>query len=391
MDSKFLIDIEKISELNGQKAEAFFNYLKNISKNKTQVILKGTKENGDWVCDVYECSIPTSKFFGIRLPAVNDTNAEGAKLLVSLSTKVLPFVLENNTTFIFGEDKVTIKKGSLKMQESYETSPSEIESLLSQYEAAHNSSVDGAIKFELKKDSNILHYLQNISNLEATFYVGRNALTYREDSFFFRTPVEENPIGADEIFINAYLAMKIQNVLSYCDSMELYLTDSHTNIQGFLNGEKIVQNISARFEEVDSNPTDEDLAGISPVDGPELNKIELSANSFFECFSEYSRSIQNFMDFKKSTFKLCKNGAGLSVGLNNDGSNKLATFNIGEVAQEEPDPSMFSNWFVSIPLSTLKNIVEDNQTISFEFDSGEDTAVLIKSGEKVCLSGKLFD
>ena len=47
MDSKFLIDIEKISELNGQKAEAFFNYLKNISKNKTQVILKGTKESGD--------------------------------------------------------------------------------------------------------------------------------------------------------------------------------------------------------------------------------------------------------------------------------------------------------------------------------------------------------
>ena len=69
MQFRFNIDLEKINEANGQKAGALFKYLKNTAKNKTPLILRGTKVDGFWDCDIYECAIPASHFTSIKLPA----------------------------------------------------------------------------------------------------------------------------------------------------------------------------------------------------------------------------------------------------------------------------------------------------------------------------------
>lgn len=388
--NKFSIDLEKLNELNGSKSVAFFNYIKNVTKNRTQVVLKGQKVDDYWLCDVYECATPTSKFFGIKLPAGQDPNKNGTPLIVALSTKLMPFILESGSTFMFDENRVTIKKGTLKMQEAYEISPSEIEESLEQFARTHDNQEPVTSSITIGNESDIFHFMENTSNLEAFFYIEGGKITYREDSFFFRTPVTESVEGNDKIFINVYTATKIGNILSYCEKVKLSLTERFTILQGYIGEEEIVKNISSVFEATEENPTDEDLASISPSAETNSQSITLETEEFFSCFGEYMRNMQSFMDLKKAVFHLYKNGEGLSVGLRNGDQGRIANFNIGTVEVEEPEEEAFSQWSVVIPLSTIKNIVDGLTTITLEFDDSDDTAVLIKSGDRTCLSGKLF-
>jgi hypothetical protein len=391
MDKKFSIDTEIFSELNGNKAQAFFTYLKNVSRNKTGLVLKGVKKEKHWDCNVFECATPTSRFSGIKLPAPLDPNSEGTDLLVSISPKLLQFMQEAGTNFIFGENKVTIRKGTLKLQESYESSQSEIESNLEQFEKTCNQEETPISSFRLEKTSELLKYLENTSNLDATFFIEDGKITYRENSFIFRTPITEEIQGENNIFINVYIATKIKNILTYCDTVDVEFTDTHTILKGKIEGNEIVRNVSSIFEATDDNPSDEDLQSILPTEETGAESVVLDSAEFFQVIGEYLRSVQNFMDIKKPMLHLYKNGNGLSIKLNADaGEDRFASFNIGAVAEEEPDPEKFSIWNTELPINTLKNIIDGGVSITFEFDNSEDTVVLIKSGEKTCLSGKAF-
>ena len=126
MQFRFNIDLEKINEANGQKAEALFKYLKNTAKNKTPLILRGTKVDGFWDCDIYECAIPASHFTSIKLPAEKDVNANGAKMYALLSEKLLVQFVPG-AEYFFKETEVNIKRDSAKVRDSYKQTVDQLE------------------------------------------------------------------------------------------------------------------------------------------------------------------------------------------------------------------------------------------------------------------------
>ena len=98
MDLHVDVNLEKISELNGTKAEALFKYLKNVSKNKTPILIKGVKELDHWNCDIYECQVPASHFSDIKLPA----GAESLRSVLTFIQKVFIFHFRSKSfSFLF--------------------------------------------------------------------------------------------------------------------------------------------------------------------------------------------------------------------------------------------------------------------------------------------------
>lgn len=400
MQFRFNIDLEKINEANGQKAEALFKYLKNTAKNKTPLILKGTKVDGFWDCDIYECAIPASHFTSIKLPAGHDVNANGATMYALLSEKLLGQFVPG-AEYFFKESEVNIKRDSAKVRDSYKQTVDQLECQLGDFlDIINTETSNGIIKLTVDNGSELINILKEISSTpDAAIYITRDSITLRKDSIFFRTKNHEQfeIKDADMLFINMYLANKILSTLDYCAKVEAVQTSSNFVVIGYdEEGKEVVKSVSSIFEaNEDDNPSDEDLAGITPVD-ESAEVINLDLQRLLEDISKHMDMVSSFvpMAAKKLEVKLHKNGEGASFGFETgiDSADKtIVVVNTGNVAEEEPTSDKFTEYTVVLPISTFKTLIKDNQNLKIVFDDSEDTAVLFESGDYRILSGKLLD
>lgn len=391
MDIRINIDLEKINELNGDSTP-FFKYLKDVSKNKTPVVLKGTKQDGYWECSLYECAIPASRLSFVKLPADGDENPIGTETYISLTTKILS-MMENGTTFEFKERKIVMKIGSFRAEDSYTSSVSEVESQLNEFlSIIESNDATPNIELDVDKQSAIVDYLANMSsNPEASMFVG-NSITFRDDSFFFRTPNNEKfTTDGSELYVNMYMANKILQYLDYCDTVKLK-SGQHLQIVGYIGENEVVRNVSAVFDAPDENPSDEDLASITP-DENTSTKVEVDLNELFTTFDVVGSKIQTFIETRNYEVKLYKNGEGVSFEMStgsDEASTSKVNVNVGNVADENPSDDVFTSFAIALPLRSICNIVKGNQLLTFIYDENVDNAVALRSGEIQMLSGKLL-
>lgn len=400
MQFRFNIDLEKINEANGQKAEALFKYLKNTAKNKTPLILRGTKVDGFWDCDIYECAIPASHFTSIKLPAEKDVNANGAKMYALLSEKLLGQFVPG-AEYFFKETEVNIKRDSAKVRDSYKQTVDQLECQLGDFlDIINTETSNGSIKLTVDNGSELINILKEISSTpDAAIYITKDSITLRKDTIFFRTKNHEQfeIKNADMLFINMYLANKILSTLDYCAKVEAVQTNSNFVVIGYdEDGKEIVKSVSSIFEaNEDDNPTDEDLAGVTPSND-DSETIDLDLQRLLEDISSHMDMVSSFVPTaaKKLEVKLHKNGDGASFGFETgiDSADKtIVVVNTGNVAEEEPTSDKFTDYTVVLPISAFKTLIKDNQNLKIVFNDSEDSAVLFESGDYKILSGKLFD
>ena len=392
MDLHVDVNLEKISELNGTKAEALFKYLKNVSKNKTPVLIKGVKELDHWNCDIYECQVPASHFSDIKLPAGADQNADGTELIVSLTDKLLSMFVPGNE-YIFKDTKVVIKSGSTKVEVAQVYSKDTLEDSLNEFIDIINTNIENANSvFEIKVGSKTTDILREISSAtEGCIFVSKTGITVLNGSVLFKAENEsEFESKVPSIYINMYTANKLLATLDYCATAKLFITDSHTIIIGYdAEGREVVKNVSAIFETDITDLTDEDWAGLNPVEGSE---IEVDLQQLLEVLSNHTGLISTFFNAKNLEVSLYKNGNGLSLSLGGETSDSYLTINVGDVSEPEPTADRFTKFATVLPLNTFKTLLKDNQSLKIKYDEDvtSDSAVLFESGEYHILSGKLI-
>ena len=395
MDVKFSIDLDAVKEKNGdRKTEALFQYTKYVSKNRTPLVLVCDKVEGFWKCVFYECAIPTSKFFEFYLPAPGDKNAVGSKFYITFTYKLLQNFVPN-TSFIFGDNNVTVKNGAFKAKDAYENSSEEVKIMLEEFLGViEEEEEDIDISIKIFQTSPLLKCIDNLgSTPKGSIFVTEKDITYGNDTFYFRMRNDDGlTTKGEDLYLNMYVANKILDMMDYCDEVELSITPIHTVIKGFVEEKEIVRNISVAFEAVGENPTDEDLESISP-DEVSATKIVIDFQSLMDTFAKYKSTIANFIDTRDSEVTLYKNGSGISFGMNSDpnsGTNSKIVINVGEVEEEEPDESKFTPFAIHLPLRDISSIIGDNQTLEFIYDDNDDNAVKLISGEYKMLTGKLW-
>lgn len=395
MELRFNIDLKKIEELNNEKGEALFKYLKNVQKNKTPFIVKGIKTSDYWYCDFYECSIPASHFTNVKLPATTDTNPENTNLTVLLTEKLLS-QFTDNTEFIFKDTEINIKRGSAKVRDSYKTSEQDLQEQLVDFSNILKVNINIAkTKLEINPESEIVALLKEIKNSpDASVFVSKESLTLRNDSVFLRTKntcTFENS-NVEDLYINMYLANKILSYLEFSDTVKVFNTNNNLIVVGYINDEEIARNVSSIFEALTENPTDEDLTSITPLETT-ANVVNVDMQSFIENIEAQRNLISTFIATKNLEAKLFKNGNGLSLGFESSSETAdktMININIGEVNTVEPKDTDYTEYSTVLPINMFKTLAENNQALKIVFDNSEDTAILFETGEFRILSGKLI-
>ena len=407
MLSVFTIDFEKIANLNGTKGEAFFKYLKRVSKNNTPIVLHGTKKSNYWDCSVTECSTPTSFFSNIKLPADLDKNSEGANISVQLTSELLSQFQTDSTKFTFKDSAVEVSRSNFKVKCSYINSPENVAEQLREF----TSNVDSIEKeparltLTIAEDSSIVGFLKELrSSPEASIFVNSQSITLRKDSVFFRTKstADWQADTDEELYINMYLANLITSYLEYCNVVKVSLQGNCTVVKGYkettlaesgaVNSELLVKNVSAIFEALDENPSEEDLNSIVP-DKSNSNVISLSLADFIAALDEQKASIAAFTGMRSWQAKILKNGNGLSLSFakaNTYADTAVVTVHIGNVEIEEPEVDKFTEYSTIIPLELIKNIFRDNTNIEIVYQDDEETVVMFSLGDAQILSGKIY-
>ena len=395
MDVKFSLDLDIVKEKNGdRKTAALFQYVKYVSKNRTPLVLVCNKEEGFWKCVFYECAIPTSKFFEFYLPAPGDKNEIGSKFYLNFAYKLLQNFVPG-TSFVFGENNVTVKNGAFKAKDAYESSSEEVKIMLEEFLGViEEEEEDVNISTKILQVSPLLKCIDNLgSTPKGSIFVTEKDITYGNDTFYFRTVnTEELNTKGEDLYLNMYVANKILDMMDYCEEVELSITSIHTIIKGFIEDQEVVRNISVAFDPVGENPTEEDLESISP-DESNATKIEIDFQTLVDTFAKYKSTIVNFIDSRDSEVTLYKNGNGISFGMNsapNSGTNSKVIINVGEVAEEEPDENNFTSFAIHLPLRDISNIIGSNQTLEIIYDEDDDKAVKLVSGDYIMLTGKLW-
>lgn len=392
---KFNINNETFNSLNeSSKVDAFFKYIKNVSKNKTSIVLQGEKIENYWVCNLYECAIPASKFSTIKIPAENDPNKEHTNFSVSLSEKILNQFVEGSS-FTFNDNDISIKRGNVTIKDSYKESIETIKDRLEEFIPIINTDVSSFnTSLKLTKESKLGNLLKDLrTNPDASIYITEKDITFRNGPVFFRTINPEEFKSNNFLYLNMYLAIKILNILDYSNSIEIYKTDNNIILIGKdENQNEIVRNVSAIYDVDSENPTDEDLAGITPN---EENSTVISINllEFLESVESQKSLVSYFTSAKYMEAKLFKNGNGLSLDFEstNSADNSMVTLNVGEVEKEEVDAKEFTNYATILPTSLLKISMENNeQLLKIIFNDSEDSAVLFETLNYKILSGKLM-
>ena len=389
MELKIKIDVEKIKEANGTKADAFFKYLKNVAKNKTIVLLKGVKTDDFWKCDVYECSIPTSHFTSILLPATGDKNPAESSLCVHLTDKLLSTFVDG-AEFTFKDTEVSIKIGSSRVRETYHETKESLEDQLEEFLTLLEADSTIKTKLVIESGSELTSVLKEISSApDGSIFINKNSVTVWNDSIFYRADTKDNFEG-DELYINMYTANKLLSALEYCVKVELTIDELHSVITGYDNdGQVIIKNVAAIFDTDFENPTDEDLASITPS-GDSVVSVDLDLSDFLETVGNQMNLISTFIQKKNLEGSLYKNGDGLSLKLSksDNGENTFLNMNIGAIADPEPADDVFTEFDTIVPISLIKSLMIENQSLRITYDPNSEAAVLFESGEHRVLSGQ---
>lgn len=399
MNITFTINFEEIEKLN-KNSEAFFKYLRRVSKNKTPLILKGTKIDNYWNCSLTECSIPASIFYNIKLPAIRDNNLANTEFTIQL-TKELIGQFENNTVFIFRDSKIEIKRDNLKIQSAYVSSSSSLVDQLEEYHQLLNKqSISVKTKLIVAKESNLLNIFKELNNSpDAGIFIDSKNITLLKETIVFRTRNTETFKAAsanESLYINMYTANMITSILEYAEKVELSIDETNTSITGYdAEGNVLVKNVSAVFDTVGENPADEDLAEIIP-DETVATVIDLNMENFIEELKKQRNAILTFTESRNWEAKLFKNGQGVSLGFESNGVNSSSVVvNIngasGEISSEEPTDSDFTEFSTMLPIELLENVFGDSLSLRIAYNvEDENTVVVFKVEDSTILSGKLF-
>lgn len=389
---QFTINSEAMKTLNSEiMVEAFFRYVKDVSKNKTPVTMSLIRRDGCWEAELFECSTPASSFGPIMLSAEKDNTAVGETVYVSLTTKTLA-VLQDGTTYNLDGTCMVIKSGALKVKEAYDTTSEEAEAHLKDFRELL-SSIPGDIDYTIDKSMDIYRFLQVVgSSQTASIYLENGKMTLRDDTFFFRTALPSYSKDA-AIFVNMYIANKILGMLEYCNRVELKVSNTF-RIEGFIDGidDPVATNVSTVFDPEEENPTDEDLVSITPVPA-ESEVASIALAELCATFDNVKDKIRNFIETKDYECHLFKNGKGISFLLEAGGDSLASTkmvLNVGEVENEEPAEQDFTVARVVLPLKHIQSIVGGNAVVDFVFDNQEDTAVSIQTPDYLMLTGKIY-
>jgi len=394
MELKFNIDLEKINSENGSNAEAFFKYLKGVSKNKTPIVLSGVKKGAFWNCEVIECSEPTSWFSSIKLPADFDKNPDDTKLTVHLTDKLLS-QLVNGAAFTFKDTGVDIKIGRSRAQVAYSDSPSTLEGEISPYKDVLKMNENHKTFIKIMSGDPIETILKEISSdPEGSIFIEPTSVKVLRDTVFFST-AHSLEFQGETMYINMYTANKIINTLDYCAYVQIQVSDNHIIIEGFDSENNVVtKNVSSVFEASEEPPSDEDLESILP--STDADSVELDLEGFLSTIDNQMSLFSTFIATKRFETALYKNDKGLSLRLsniNNDTKEEnFVTINLGETTDDEPTSDKFTKFATVLPLSTIKNLMKGNQAITVRYDSDPDTPTVVtfESGDIRILSGKLI-
>lgn len=399
MSISFNINIEKLQELNGIRAEAFFKYLKRVSKNSTPIVLKATKKDNHWDCYVVECSIPTSIFSSVKIPADNDKNVEGTGFNLQLTSDLID-EFADGTEFIVKDTTIDIVRDGFKAKCGRTGSTESLEEQLTDFMGMLDvDDVESDSKVYIQNTSETVNVLKNLKNAQdASIFINRNSITLMKDTVFFRTKLTDRFESKkdSDIYLNMYLANMVSSFLDYSDLVTLEIKDNKTVITGYEGTEEssdkvIVKNISATYETEDSNPTDEDLAAIVPSNS-DATVISLDMDTFIETLEKQKGSILTFSDAKNWQAKLFKNGEGVTLGFAKmDTPTEVnVTVSIGDVEKTEVEAEDFPNYSTILPLDLISNIFQNSLKLEIVYQDDEDTVVLFRVGDSKILSGKIY-
>lgn len=390
----FTIDLEKMQNLNGNKTEAFFNYIKNVSKNKTPIVLQGCKKENYWDCRIVECAVPVSILYQIKLPADDDTSAEGTTLTFQLTNDIIGQLVDK-TKFTFKEDRLEIKRDRLKVNCSLTSSKESLDSQVEDYMELLTKQDPALTDLKVSEGTDLAKLLKELrSSPEASIFVTPESITLIKDSVLFRIPNNESvSLLNEELYINMYMANTILKALEYSHSVQVIVTYSNIAVIGYAeDGTVYTKSISAVFDPLSvQNPTDEDLKGIMPTDSAETISIDLA--NCIESLEAQKSAVSAFIVTRNWEASLSKNGNGASFKFSNNENGTLengnsVVINVGEVAME--DPENFTDYSTILPLELFKNFFEGSLNLNIIFDKEDYSAVLFKVGDSEIFSGKIF-
>ena len=392
---RFTIKESDLLVINDEKVVAAYSkYVKNILRNKTNVILELTKQENSYEVNFYENNLPASYFGPIFFPS-KDPDEIGEVHYVELTPKALALLVPeaNETTFELKERFMIIKQGPLTIRDSYESSKEEVKAKLASYSDLFENKEGEVIT--LNKESPLTLTLAVLSsNPDAHIDILDGFLTYSQGTFLHRSPTE---IEGD-YFINSYLATKIVNILGYCERVELWKSNTIT-LKGYINEgdtDPIVLNISPVYEREDEPYSDEEIEANKPKDAEE---ISVPFEELISTFDIAKAKIRSFLDKDANLCTFTKNGNGatfkLSTGDEDVGITDIA-INIGQIDPEldenKLDADAYVGYKINIPLSYLKQTQFGVSTLKILHDDNDITAVELrldnlKEGE-VMLVGK---
>lgn len=379
---KFKINVEELRKINKDViVDSFFNYIKNISKNKTTLALHFIPSDNCYKLNCYECNTPTSSFESINIP-FEDSKDE---FYLKLNNKLVN-MLQDNTTFEVKDSNIIVDTGVVKVIDTYDESSENIKTNLNNFLDVLRLKDGEKNDLEIMKNSEFYRILQAVSHLPTSFiFIENDTLTFRDDNFLFRT----NFLHTDKsIFINNYLATKILDILKDCDKVICKLSYVF-RLEGYINeSEKpLITNVSSVFEAPDENPTDEDIQSIYPDN---MISTEISLGELIESFDEAKSKIRSFIDSDKDKVFLCKNGEGLSFMLSSNFTDAKIIINVGNIEKEDLSKKDFTEYKIYLPLSTIMSVVGGNTTIKFIWDDNEDKAVGLEVSNYKMLTGKNY-
>lgn len=398
MNSTFTIDIAKLQELNNLRAEAFFKYLKRVTKNNTPIVLKGTKKSDYWECDVTECAVPTSLFPNIKLPALDDKNAEGTELVVQLTADLVDQFI-GDTTFTFKESSVEIKRGTARIKLGYSNSSNTLLEQVKDFQTTISNLNSAASKATLKltESSEIASLLKELKTApEASIFVDSKSVTLLDDTVVFRTKntADFESATGESIYINMYLANLLSSYLEYSHLVEMSICETGIRVKGFdENGNVISENHSPVYDTDMENPSDDDLAGILPNES-NSQIVEIDLKTFIEVLEGQKSIVANFTGKRNLLAKLYKNGNGITLGFDDATSTTEATasviLNVGDVDDLEPSEELLTDYLTVLPTNLLKNSFKDSLNLRIIFEDNDDTVVVFQIGDSKILSGKCY-
>lgn len=378
---------EELEGLNSTaKINSFFSCANDISKRRALAILH-LKENtpGVYDADLLECAIPNVKFIGFKIPK-NNPEAE-AEIFLQLNFKTIQ-MLKDGSTFIIKADTLTIKNGTTVIKDAYQYTEDEVKTMYDSYMdvSFDESSVTDEVSLTAERDIFLL-ISAILSKPEAFINVQNNkAIVVVDGSFVYYT--KEKTLPAD-LYINCYLANRINAILNMTGGGNVIIKKGDQFIiEGYVEGEKVIENCSVVYEMPMDPLQEEDLKNISPTD--QAYEINISSAELVAGLTEAKKSIGNFIA-NPFNFAFMQNGSGMSVKFKDDLSDSSAIVHIGEVLDGPEDGLSFPDYKVYLPFTDLGLYTKGNVPISIKYDpDNSDTSVLISLEDgSYILTGKI--